>query len=764
MKTVGTVFLLDLSSRSFSEEPSSNRPNSSSSGDGRNRSTFSELVLRPAITNAAIGSHGDKFEVLVTEVFHPTYFWAQLALRSSIEEMNRLTEDLNAHYSRTSYPQFQVRENSFCACKFSLDNTWYRGFVKSEGPKGIMVHFVDFGNSEMTTAEMLRPLENQFMQQPFRAILCSMACVEPAEGKFWSKEAIEYFKSKVTGNVLRCTVITNSKSRLFIDIQDPESESGRSLMTDLVENGMAKEVGGYSLSLEMKSFPSEHKPGTSNLNETRRRIDDNKGFVEPSDPTIAENSFLLSSAGDLSSFNCGNHCFGDSEAFRTTSSAFSTNPLHRENHLANPKKKNMPFDNDPLTSGHGMTTEQGRVMASKFTYVTVDLQNPVKVLVTDVSGPDEIYFQVVEAKCCASLNALSESLNVQFANTNQSYIPMPGELCCALFSVDKCWYRVVVCTVNVTTGLAAVQFLDYGNRDSVAFSFLRPITLSLTKLPFQARQARLAQEASEGTTWTPDRIAYLRTLLSGKPLMAKVVREVQDVLEMEFYDIAGESNILINALFTEQGYPERKSQPANVPIPSLSSIPEAVPTETELQVVVTEVSDPGCFWVQNIVMDTVNQFTAMTRHINSLCERCHGGQLTLNVGDVCCSKFAFDGQWYRARVEGFLENGLVRVFYVDFGNREEVDPSGLKPLDQAFVHFPAQGLQCKLANVQPTNGPWSGRAMEWLKSKILGKRLFARVVGRNGSVLHVELIDTSDADRDVFINSEMIQTGEAKVA
>ena len=325
-----------------------------------------------------------------------------------------------------------------------------------------------------------------------------------------------------------------------------------------------------------------------------------------------------------------------------------------------------------------------------------------------------------------------------------------------------------------------MHFLDYGNHDNVPFASLRPITPSLAVLPFQARRAALAGVNPEGgAAWTQDSSAYLKTVLLERLLIGKVSQEVQGVLEMEFYDTSGEDDILINALFTQQGnpaepqaspQPQALSQPEPLPQPqphhaSPAAIPEVIPTESDLEVIVTEVNGPHCFYVHHVIPDIIQQFAAMTQQMNAFCESSRDVLAEINVGDFCCGKFACDGQWYRAKVEAFPGNGLVRVFYVDFGNREDVEPTRLKPLDQMFARFPAQAVRCALANVEPAaDVAWSPSAIEWLKSGILGKRLCARVLGKVGSVLQLELIDTSSPDQDVVVNVKLVETGEGKMA
>ena len=76
------------------------------------------------------------------------------------------------------------------------------------------------------------------------------------------------------------------------------------------------------------------------------------------------------------------------------------------------------------------------------------------------------------------------------------------------------------------------------------------------------------------------------------------------------------------------------------------------------------------------------------------------------VGDFCCAKFSADGGWYRGLVlrSGDLgeKDMKVEVFYIDFGNIEQVNIGDLRELLPQFMVVPAQIVRCSLADVNPS--------------------------------------------------------------
>ena len=62
-----------------------------------------------------------------------------------------------------------------------------------------------------------------------------------------------------------------------------------------------------------------------------------------------------------------------------------------------------------------------------------------------------------------------------------------GDLVSAKFSIDQAWYRAKILKSNSGKRLADVQFIDYGNKETLNFNDLRPLSDQFRKLPHQAR-------------------------------------------------------------------------------------------------------------------------------------------------------------------------------------------------------------------------------------------------------------------------------------
>lgn len=119
-----------------------------------------------------------------------------------------------------------------------------------------------------------------------------------------------------------------------------------------------------------------------------------------------------------------------------------------------------------------------------------------------------------------------------------------------------------------------------------------------------------------------------------------------------------------------------------------------------------------------------------------------------------------DMQWYRAEIVSLNEgSSSAEVLFVDYGNRAEVQLSGLKVTPLQFMKLPKQAMICTLSGIQSVSGEWSSDAV--LKFDELARRhdhMTATVVSAT-SVLEVKLRSDSCAD---FVQ-ELVASGLARL-
>ncbi|XP_055323144.1 uncharacterized protein LOC129578440 isoform X2 [Sitodiplosis mosellana] len=106
-----------------------------------------------------------------------------------------------------------------------------------------------------------------------------------------------------------------------------------------------------------------------------------------------------------------------------------------------------------------------------------------------------------------------------------------------------------------------------------------------------------------------------------------------------------------------------------------------------------------------------------------------------------------DGLMYRARVEA-IEQRNVTVFYMDYGNTEQVELDALFEWDTECNQFPLQAVKCRLANIRSLPGSSASKICDFIYSHYLNKTCKAHIVDISDNILLVKL--TNQYGRDVI--------------
>jgi tudor domain-containing protein 2 len=200
-----------------------------------------------------------------------------------------------------------------------------------------------------------------------------------------------------------------------------------------------------------------------------------------------------------------------------------------------------------------------------------------------------------------------------------------------------------------------------------------------------------------------------------------------------------------------------------------------------LEVYVSAVEHPGRFWVQifgpqAVELDhLVEEMTEFYRQEEN--RECYALQ-EVKVGQLVAAPFSHDDKWYRARVTDMklddydVEESLVAVYYLDYGDSDTRRKKDLCSLRVNFLKLRYQAIECCLAKVKPLEGDWTDEAIDLFEDlchvaqwRVLMSRLDSykeRKQGeREGSpVPVVELYDTSGT-QDIFVAEELVKQGYA---
>ncbi|NWR63501.1 TDRKH protein, partial [Bucorvus abyssinicus] len=191
-------------------------------------------------------------------------------------------------------------------------------------------------------------------------------------------------------------------------------------------------------------------------------------------------------------------------------------------------------------------------------------------------------------------------------------------------------------------------------------------------------------------------------------------------------------------------------------------------TSEHLEVYVSAAETPQHFWVQLVGQRSLQLdklMVDMRQHYQN-----SGPTADLSAvqaGDMVAAPYMDDGDWYRARILGTLENGNFDLYYVDFGDNGEAPLQALRALRSDFQSLPFQAVECGLAGVAPPGTGWEEEALDAfdrLTYCAQWKPLVAKITSCDQSKLspwpNVRLYDTWHG-QNLDIGAELVRLGYA---
>ncbi|XP_068085142.1 uncharacterized protein [Anabrus simplex] len=185
-----------------------------------------------------------------------------------------------------------------------------------------------------------------------------------------------------------------------------------------------------------------------------------------------------------------------------------------------------------------------------------------------------------------------------------------------------------------------------------------------------------------------------------------------------------------------------------------------IPLYVKENAVVVYAPSPGDFVMQ--LSSNLDKLMALMEDIASYYNSGQGKPLTkfsLRPGTPCIARYSVDGAWYRARVESVSGN-TVGVYFVDYGNQEDVPLSDVQEIMPQFMSLPAQGILCNLMGARPSEGcQWASEMSESFVEMTEGKDLQTVFMQKKGKVVDVIIDDITDP-AGVSINEQFGVTFE----
>ncbi|KAL6267474.1 hypothetical protein P5V15_000550 [Pogonomyrmex californicus] len=339
-----------------------------------------------------------------------------------------------------------------------------------------------------------------------------------------------------------------------------------------------------------------------------------------------------------------------------------------------------------------------------------------------INSPSDFFIQL--SPDCLELNPIMESIATTYetgGETMQTSEIQSGTYCIAQYSEDLKWYRAVIKSVEENS--ATVEFVDYGNTESVDFTNIKVILEEFLKLPMQAVHCKLLGLANIDNQ--ENQLEIFSEKAEGKSLQVEFVAEengIYEVLLCEVVDSVPNTNYIneefcaiADLIKAKQTAASKKATEAFVTetkivdYAPLDSKWQTISCESESKqnVIITWFINPNKFFCQLLSKEA--EFSAMMSEIQKIYANRESVSQKLQIGSAIIAKFSEDGALYRAEVVSNYAKDAYVVQYIDFGNCAIVYRDNIYPVEKKFMQLPKLAVQCSLKDIVPNNNnlSWS---------------------------------------------------------
>ncbi|XP_025951965.2 tudor domain-containing protein 1 [Dromaius novaehollandiae] len=149
----------------------------------------------------------------------------------------------------------------------------------------------------------------------------------------------------------------------------------------------------------------------------------------------------------------------------------------------------------------------------------------------------------------------------------------------------------------------------------------------------------------------------------------------------------------------------------------------------EIKGIVTEFRSPSEFYVlisSPEVLDRINKISVKLQdcYANTVIQE----EYIPMKGEVCVAKYSLDQTWNRALVKDVdILQKKAQIFYIDYGNQEDISLSRIKALHKDIERFPPCAIKCSLANYDARQKGWN-EGITSFSPQFMGKHCSVTVV------------------------------------
>ena len=450
-------------------------------------------------------------DVYVSSINSPSSFYCQpLQLADELESM--MTELANT-VSNESPPSLEsVSPGMPCLAQFSDDNEWYRSRIISVSDNGtdieVVAHFVDYGNSEVTTISKLHKCPDNLFKECIQTLHCSVFEPSSIPDVEWTEDTIEQFRTLLGEEPLSLTITSiDTESGLCVCMLSTNGDPIE--FNPLLPPGLPQvTLPKHDRDGSDQSLPEMVAIGNSEI--TSQLLGISKEMCsEQTHTSSASSSSIPAGVVTIATTADGElmleHSGGTSDDGRGVASGCSLPPDSNLNssttiavNYSMLALKGSSQASDILTDETESSEEasdqgggEGEPLIKAPFTLTLSIPEEFEATVVYVESPSFLFLQRLD--CQSELDALSSDIEqycTNFAEKQHQEIFQKGDFVLAQYE-DEVWYRAKVIEAGTDPNVQ-VFFIDFGNTELIAPDKMVMCAQNFLDLPCQAISCSLA--------------------------------------------------------------------------------------------------------------------------------------------------------------------------------------------------------------------------------------------------------------------------------
>lgn len=342
-------------------------------------------------------------------------------------------------------------------------------------------------------------------------------------------------------------------------------------------------------------------------------------------------------------------------------------------------------------------------VAAEVKSAQIVFENRIDGYISHADRPDRFYIQLQAD--LGNLSSMHENIQIVAPALTDLTDFSVGTRCIVKYSADDCWYRAVI--VDSDSGITSVQFIDYGNTDTItvaglikcmneAFATIKPFAIPCA-LPLSPKQA---------SDWTEAACELMRSFCD-------------QTITFEYLS-TGENCNLVRLWLP----PNREIMGELIRDGHAALVPYIVSGQ---EAFVSHINSLADFYIQ--MQQDTNSLEIVSDYLITIDPFPPVVDFTPNK--ICTAKYVEDDGWYRAKILDHSATDGTDVLFIDYGNTATA--TELRELPKEIADMPQLSKQCSLqmpAGVQL----WSNEA----------ESHFHKVSDMGATIFTVQLVQPSN--------------------